>query len=241
VRVTVVGSGDAFGSGARFQTCFAVGSPPTLLVDCGATSMVALRQLGIEPNLIDTVVLTHLHGDHFGGLPFLILDGQFRRRTADLTVVGPAGTDARLRQAMEAFFPGSTGVTRRFDVRVLEYDGPVDLGSYRVTPFEVRHAAGAPAYAVRVDGPDGSMAYSGDTEWTDALLDAADGVDLFLCEGYRPTPVKWHLDLETLARHRHRFTCRELVLTHLSQAALDADLHGWQVAHDGMVLTPRRG
>jgi ribonuclease BN (tRNA processing enzyme) len=115
-----------------------------------------------------------------------VLDGRFRRRTRDLTVLGPPGTETRLRQAGHQ--------------------------------------------------PDGSMAYSGDTEWTDALLAAADGVDLFLCEGYRPTPVKWHLDLETLARHRDRLTCRRLVLPHLSQAALDADLSGWEVAHDGMVL-----
>jgi len=241
MRVTVVGSGDAFGAGGRFQTCIAVGDPPDLLVDCGATTMTALKAQGIDPNRVETVVLTHLHGDHFGGLPFLVLDGQFRRRTADLTVHGPPGTDARLWQAMEALYPGSTGVTRRFEVHVREYAGPVSVDAYRVTPFEVWHASGAPAYAVRVDGPDGSLAYSGDTEWTDALLDVADGADLFLCEGYRPTPVRWHLDLETLAGHRDRLTCRRLVLTHLSQAALDADLSGWEVAHDGMVLSVSRG
>jgi ribonuclease BN (tRNA processing enzyme) len=237
MRVTVVGSGDAFGAGGRFQTCIAVGDPPVLLVDCGATSMTALRRQGIDPNPVETVVLTHLHGDHFGGLPFLVLDGQFRRRTADLTVHGPPGTATRLPAAMEALYPGSTDVPRRFEVHVREYAGPAAAGPYRVTPFEVRHASGAPAYAVRVDGPDGSLAYSGDTEWTDALLTAADGVDLFLCEGYRPTPVRWHLDLATLARHRDRLNCRRLVLTHLSQAALDADLSDWEVAHDGMTIT----
>ncbi|AGP55670.1 hypothetical protein [Streptomyces rapamycinicus] len=78
------------------------------------------------------------------------------------------------------------------------------------------------------------MAYSGDTEWTDALLDAADGVGLFLCEGYSPRPIRWHLDLDTLARHRDRFTCRRLLLTHLSPTALAEDLSGWEVAHDGL-------
>ena len=77
------------------------------------------------------------------------------------------------------------------------------------------------------------MAYSGDTEWTDSLLQAADRVDLFLCEGYTPTPVRWHLDLETLARHRDELTCRRLVLTHLSPTALALDLSAWDVAHDG--------
>ncbi|WP_432044484.1 MBL fold metallo-hydrolase [Streptomyces asiaticus] len=240
MRVTVVGSGDAFGSGGRFQTCLAVApdpaGPPHVLVDCGATSLTAMRQQGIETNDIDTALVTHLHGDHFGGLPFLVLDGQFRRRTRDLTVVGPPGTGDRLTRAMEALFPGSSGVRRRFDVHVMEHADrcPRELGPLRVIPFEVRHASGAPAYALRVEGPSGAMAYSGDTEWTDALLDAADGVGLFLCEGYSPRPIRWHLDLDTLARHRDRLTCRRLLLTHLSPTALAEDLSGWDVAHDGL-------
>jgi len=86
---------------------------------------------------------------------------------------------------------------------------------------------------VQLQTSGGSLAYSGDTEWTDALRDAADDVDLFLCEGYSPSPIRWHLDLEALTRHRDRFTCGKLVLTHLSQSALAADLSAWQVAYDG--------
>ena len=142
---------------------------------------------------------------------------------------------------MEALYPGSSTAQRRFDVRVVEHVDrhALELDGLRVTPFEVRHASGAPAYALRVDSPDGSAAYSGDTEWTDALLDASDGVEVFLCEGYSPAPVRWHLDLETLARHRDRLTCRELVLTHLSPSALAIDLNGWTVAHDGLRLDLR--
>lgn len=242
MRVTIVGSGDAFGSGGRYQTCIALAdeaqAPPTVLLDCGATSLTALRQQQIDPNPIRTVVVSHLHGDHFGGLPFLILDGQFRRRTEDLTVIGPPGTRGRLESAMETLYPGSSQVERRFEVHVVEHvhGQPRAVGDLRCTAFEVRHASGAPAYALRVVGPTASMAYSGDTEWTDALLEAADDVGLFLCEGYSPAPVRWHLDLETLASHRHRLTCRRLVLTHLSPTALASDLRGWEVARDGLSI-----
>lgn len=236
MRITVVGSGDAFGSGGRFQTCIALGAHT--LVDCGATSLVALRRQGFDPNAVETVLVSHLHADHFGGLPFLILDGQFRRRTTDLTVVGPPGTEERLAAAMEAAFPGSSGVRRRFALHVREHADrkPYDTGRVTVTPYEVRHASGAPAYALRVDDGAATVTYSGDTEWTDALIDASDGADVFLCEGYAPAPVKWHLDLGSLAAHRDRLTCRRLVLTHLSPTALDADLSGWETADDGMVL-----
>ncbi|MGY4767402.1 MBL fold metallo-hydrolase [Kribbella sp. CWNU-51] len=218
----------------RVQTCIALDSQ--VLVDCGATSITALRQAGFDPNEIHTIVITHLHGDHFGGLPFLILDGQFRRRAQDLTVVDPPGTRDRLATALETLYPGSSKVQRRFEVHVLEHTDrrPQQFGEVQVTPFEVRHASGAPAYAVRLKTTGGSLAYSGDTEWTDAFLQAAEGVDLFLCEGYSPTPIRWHLDLETLAQHRDRVTSRKLVLTHLSPTALAAYLAQWTVASDAL-------
>jgi ribonuclease BN (tRNA processing enzyme) len=242
MHVIIVGSGDAFGSGGRFQTCIALAertaAPPHTLIDCGATSLTALRRRQLDPGAITTVVITHLHGDHFAGLPFLILDGQFRRRTNDLTVIGPQGTGERLTRTMEALFPGSASVRQRFAIDVIEHTDrhPTRLGDLTMTPYEVRHASGAPAYAVRVDGSKASLAYSGDTEWTDALIEAADGVDLFICEGYSPRPVKWHLDLDTLARHRAQLTCKQLLLTHLSPAALAADLTGWHAARDGLHL-----
>jgi len=88
VQVRFVGSGDAFGSGGRFQACILLHGPGQdgdVLLDCGASSLVALKQQRQDPNLIGLVVVSHLHGDHFGGLPFLILDGQFTHRTERCT------------------------------------------------------------------------------------------------------------------------------------------------------------
>jgi ribonuclease BN (tRNA processing enzyme) len=125
-------SGDAFGSGGRFQACIhlqppvpsTLPAPPTLpapvLLDCGATSLVALRRCGLDPGEVGAVFVSHLHGDHFGGLPFLILDGQFSGRTAPLVVAGPTGTGQRLTEAMECLFPGSSRVRRRFEVELTE-------------------------------------------------------------------------------------------------------------------------
>jgi ribonuclease BN (tRNA processing enzyme) len=78
LQVRFVGSGDAFGSGGRFQACILLHAPAQdgdVLLDCGASSLVALKQQRQDPNRIVLVLVSHLHGDHFGGLPFLILDG----------------------------------------------------------------------------------------------------------------------------------------------------------------------
>ena len=119
--VRFLGSGDAFGSGGRFQTCILlVSEAARVLLDCGASSLIAMKRFGVEPDTIDAVLITHLHGDHFGGLPFMVLDAQFSRRERPLTVAGPPGLEVRVRAAMEALFAGSSATRQRFDLRFVE-------------------------------------------------------------------------------------------------------------------------
>ena len=105
MKVRFLGTGDAFGSGGRFNTCFHVAHlGGAFLIDCGVSSMIAMRKFGVDPNGIQVIFITHLHGDHFGGLPFFILDGQLvSRRTQPLTIAGPPGLGDRLSAAMEVF------------------------------------------------------------------------------------------------------------------------------------------
>lgn len=242
VTVQFLGSGDAFGSGGRFQACILVRSDDSsFLLDCGASSLIALRRFDVDPNSIDAILISHLHGDHFGGLPFFILDAQLvSRRERPLVIAGPPGLEARLPQAMEALFPGSSNVQQRFPVELIELpDGaPTGIGAIEVTPHAVVHASGAPAYALRVRCSDKLIAYSGDTEWTDALVRVADGADLFICEAYTfDKEMKFHLNYATLMQHRDALTCRRLVLTHMSANMLrrlgDIDV---EAAEDGMVI-----
>lgn len=242
VRVRFVGSGDAFGSGGRFQTCIQLSAADqTLLVDCGGTSLVAMRGQGIDPGDVDAVAVTHLHADHFGGLPLLILDGQFTRRTRPLTIAGPPGLQERLTATMEALFPESSRVQRRFPVTVVELDAdgrPAELAGATVTAAEVVHASGAPPLALRVELAGSTFAYSGDTEWTPALTRVSRGADLFACESYTyDRPVRYHLDYAALREHLDELDAARVVLTHMSQSMLarlaDTDL---PAAYDGMTV-----
>jgi len=242
MRIRFVGSGDAFGSGGRWQTCIHLSvEGQALLVDCGATSLVALKAQGLHPHAVGAVAVTHLHGDHFGGLPFLILDGQFSHRTAPLLVAGPPGTRVRLTEAMETLFPGSSRAPRRFPVQVTELaaDGtPAKLGPATVRGWQVEHACGAPPLALRVDLGGASFAYSGDTQWTPALAEAARGADLFAVEAYTfDRPIRYHLDYQTLRAHLGEIAARRVMLTHMSADMLSrlADAEP-PAAYDGMTI-----
>ncbi len=241
VELLFLGSGDAFGSGGRLQTCLLLrGAGDAVLIDCGASSLVAMKQAGVNPSDIGFVLLTHLHGDHFGGLPFLILDGQFSRRERPLVVAGPLGVRARVEAAMEIFFPGSTHTARPFALQFVELRERVAIavGPAKVTPVVVEHASGAPPYALRVEYGGKVVAYSGDTEWTDSLIDVARGADLFVCEAYFfEKKIRYHLDYRTVQVQRARLGCQRLILTHMSDDMLRrAGEVEAECAHDGQII-----
>src|SRR6185295_9014511 len=146
MHLTIAGSGDAFGSGGRFNTCFYLETAKgVLLVDCGASALIALKAIGLDASRVDGIVLSHLHGDHFGALPFLLLDAQFlAHRERPLLIAGPPGTRERLHAAMEVFFSRSTTNKWRFSWEVVEIEvaRPTDVLGHQLTTTEVVHYSG---------------------------------------------------------------------------------------------------
>ncbi len=245
MRLTVVGSGDAFGSGGRFNTCFLLETAKaTLLVDFGASSLVALKVHGLDPDRIDGIVLSHLHGDHFGGLPFLLLDAQFlARRTRPLVIAGPPGTRARLDALLEVFFPRSSANKWRFSWAVAEIavGSPTDVLGHSVTTAEVRHYSGAPSTAIVLSDGQKRFAYSGDTEWVEALVSVADGADLFVveCYGYSGQ-LTGHVTWDVLKQRLPDLRARKVMVTHMNPTMLarldEVRAAGALVAEDGLVV-----
>ena len=237
-----LGSGDAFGSGGRFQACILLSvEGHRVLLDCGASSLIAMKRFGVDPNEIEAILLSHLHGDHFGGVPFFLLDAQFHMRKRALTVAGPPGVESRVRDAMEVLFPGSTDMRWRFsiDFTTLVERRRATVGPVDVTAFRVLHTPGCSASGLRLCFGDKTVAYSGDTEWTSELLELAAGADLFVCEAYSfEKKIRYHLDYRTLMKERPALTCKRLVLTHMG-ADLLARLPqlSLEVAEDGRSLS----
>jgi ribonuclease BN (tRNA processing enzyme) len=242
MQLRFVGCGDALGSGGRFNTCFHVtGASVNFLIDCGASSLPALKRLHIAREAIDLILITHFHGDHFGGLPFLLLDAQFTRRSRPLVIAGPVGIETRLANLMEALFEHSSKTKQRFDLSVvaLEPEQSRTFGEVKVTPYPVVHGeSGGPFLAYRIEAEGRVIAYSADTEWTDMLIPAARGADLFIAEAYYyDRIVKNHLSLKTLEAHLPEINAKRLVLTHMSEDMLArlSELP-YTTAEDGMAV-----
>lgn len=246
MKVTVVGSGDAFGSGGRFATCLHVSGDDgaAMLVDCGAGSLTALNKAGIDRNAVSAILFTHFHGDHFGGLPFFLLDAMFNaKRRAPLLIAGPKRVEEWARAVMEAAFPGSSSNTFPFEITYQEVspEAPATIAGAEVTAFPMVHDARAgPCQGYRLKRDGKVFAYSGDTAWTDSVVPLADGADALLVECYTyDIPLKNHLDWKTLESRLPELKAGRIVLTHMGpQMLASRDKVSVECAEDGMVIVP---
>ncbi len=243
MRLQFIGSGDAFGSGGRFNTCFHVTASDTrFLLDCGATSLVAMKRLGIDRNAIDLILLTHFHADHCGGVPFFMLDAQFlSRRTRALTVAGPARLKECFPRLMDTAFAGSSASAKKFEVSLVELEPETTwrFQDIEIRPALVRHAPPPDVcHGYRISGGGKVLAYSGDTEWTDSLIELGRDADLLVAEAYvYDKPVPMHLAYRQLEARLPAIRPRRLIITHMSEDMLG---RGADIAHeraeDGMIV-----
>jgi ribonuclease BN (tRNA processing enzyme) len=243
MRLQFAGCGDAFGSGGRFNTCFhLLGRDCNALIDCGASSLVALNKLSINRNDIDVIFISHFHADHVGGVPSFILEAtHVLKRARPLTIAGPPGLKARYPELMETAFPGTKALQLRFPLtlRELEIGRRSEIGAIKVTPFHVVHDDRAgPCLGFRFEVEGKIIGFSGDTEWTDALIQIGHEADLFICEAYmRDRPVKSHMVLTALERRLGQIRPKRLVLTHMSTDMLARRTElAFETAEDGMIV-----
>ncbi len=245
MKLTVVGCGDAWGSNGSGHSCFRLDAEGrVLVVDFGASAIVAWHRLGFSTDEIDAVFVSHLHGDHFGGLPFALLNAQYEtRRKKPLLIAGPPGIEERLIGALDVFYPGLRARGWRFPLKVEELEPGATMRALdaKVTSVPVLHGGLVDGSALRVEAGGKIFAYSGDTEWTDALIEVSANADLFVVECFSASrEIVGHLNWPRLKSHLQDFSARRIAVTHMGPAmrarAGDVRQTGLTVLDDGMVI-----
>jgi ribonuclease BN (tRNA processing enzyme) len=241
MEVLFLGTGNAFASGGRNAMAILVRTADFgLLLDCGPTTLVALKQQSLAPSDIDLVLLSHHHGDHFAGVPFLLCHERYlSRRKKPLSIGGPRGTVDVVSEAQRLFFPGMASFDFPLELRDLEPERDELMGPATVRPFVVDHFSRGVAFGFRVEIEGRVVVFSGDTAWTEALVRETTGADLFVCEcsGFE-TPLEEHMTHRDLARHRDRIGARRTLLVHAGEdvIARRGEL-AFELAEDGMRVT----
>lgn len=221
-EVVFVGTSDAFGAGGRRQSAvFARGERGAMLLDCGGTTNTGLADLKIQRDEVDVILVSHFHGDHFGGIPAFLYAALYTdHREHALEIVGPPEIETRVHALADAMGHHLADREWSFPIRYREIHAGETLsaGPAEIRAFATQHQPEANPQGYRVRLGREQIVYSGDTGWFEALPQHVAGSDLFICEcTLHRAELDFHLSLEELRAHRHDLDCGRLILTHLGE------------------------
>ncbi len=232
MQLTILGSGTAIPSGERFPAGYSVATGAVrLMVDCGPGTLRRLAQAGTSVAVLDAVLLTHYHTDHcadLAALLFALRSPHFAGR-APLHVFGAPGLQRLVDKLTEAW-PWLQ--PRGYELLLHEVQpGAFELGDVHVAAVPIRHTAQSLGYRLTTAG--GTIAFAGDADECDELVELARGADTFVCDAATPDGQKLdgHLTPALAARYAARAGVRRLVLTHFYPECEGHDLRAAAAAH----------
>ena len=246
-QLIVLGSADAFNHGGRGNSCFwIIDQIGQYCVDFGPTAPLKCKQLDLDFTQLDCLYLTHLHGDHIGGIPSLLIELHFMaQRKKPFIIAGPEGTEERILALCKATYPFLLPDLLGFDLQFCQWS-PTSSNHIQgrlLKSIPALHDPHACPTSIRIEGTH-HLAFSGDTGWNPALSEFTQGVDAFICEcSYHHFLFAGHLSLDELIEHQTNLKVKSLILTHFGDEARHAALEfeqteqaqqwKWSVAEDG--------
>jgi ribonuclease BN (tRNA processing enzyme) len=248
VEITVVGSGTVVPRLERRQSCVVIeAGGETLVFDLGSGAVRGMLRADLDPFAVDRVFFTHFHPDHTTDvvpLLFSIKYGAQEERSHPLHLTGPDPFERFWGAVMDAWGEFMLGDYPTF-VSELPHTcpTPLELPGGRLSWAPAQHRPESIAY--RLDGEDGAFAYTGDTEYSESVVELARGAHTMLVECSFPddSPVPGHLTPGGVARMASEAGVGRVVLTHLYPPAEALDLpeevgRGYEgevvVARDGL-------
>ena len=198
-----------------------------ILIDSPCGIAQALRKFKIDINKLDTVIITHLHGDHVFGLPFLLLEYIREPRQAPLNILGLSGTKKLLSRLMKLAFPKSSAKkmlapAKPFYIKAVDQK-EMNIKGIVVRLHRVSHGK-METYGIEIREPDNKkIFYAPDTSFNDELLEIIKTVDAAILDATTPDkPIAGHMSMRQVNNLAKRFSGKRFMLTHRSSYDIDS-------------------
>lgn len=213
----ILGSGNAFNINARGHTAFLLDQK--ILIDCGPTILLKTQEFRIDLSSLKYILITHYHGDHFAGIPFLLIYFKYiLHRKEKLTIMGPEGLNIHFNKIMEVTYPN---MEFDFEIEFIELNKNDEIfcNPYIIKSYPITHKEESIGYRI-VDNKH-SFAFTGDTILNEEVFILMDAVDIGIIElslWDNPNQEISHVSLQELISLRDKINVKHLFFNHITDS-----------------------
>lgn len=242
MKILMVGTG-SIGAKER-SACTLINDE--LLIDLGNGNVKTIKQYGNDISKINTVFITHLHGDHYADIPFLIADREILQYTGrldtDLIIYGPEALEEKTRCVCEAFFGKYEKKKKltRTSFKKVEEGKTEKINGYEITPYLVDHYDVKPAYGYVVKKDGKSVGFSGDSLYCEAIDEIIKNSDISVLDMSSQKPTPSHMNMEDIIKLCNKYPEKKMIATHMHaeirKPANDLKIPNLIIPNDGYVL-----
>lgn len=229
-----IGTGNAFAPGGSCWNGFVLEG--RYLFEAPPQALQSLNAMGVDANDLDAVILSHHHGDHFLGLPFLFLQWKALNRTRPVRIIGPENTRKLAVEIGEHVYPWLFETDFEVEWEEVTHGRRSTVGALSLTSIGVKHdrrLSGSLGFEIGLAGR--RIGYTGDSAMCDAVLDLARGSQVLISEcASVDEDIPTHMNLRDdipLVREAMQSDAR-LILTHLGPGVTAGRLPNTEVARD---------
>lgn len=236
MKLTVLGSGSGLSNAERFPAGYLVEGTHAIVLDLGFGCFKQLQK-AIEPNKVNAIFFSHYaHPDHVADLIAFLFYRKLSGNKNQLNLYGPNG--------FKKFFPKVINLFDWFkelpfkvSLNELRYSS-INLFDFSIKTKPVKHMD-SEAIAFRIESGNNSIAYSGDTEYCDEIIDLAKESNLLIleCSSLKKTPG--HLTPEECLKIAKQANAKKLLLSHFYPETESVKISELGEGFNGKILLAR--
>lgn len=215
MKINIIGSGSI---GSVVPSASAI-IDNRILIDVPNGIIKYIKNIGCDVSKIDTVLITHLHGDHFFDIPFLMLEKYFKNDVNKIRIYCPKKTKIYVEKLFKLGFPNDyEEVINNINVEFIELDDKevIKLDNYKIYPKIVDHGNFKPAYGYVVEHSDKMVGFSGDSKLCDTIYEIVKECDISILDMSLPNGGNdAHMGLDDISLLCDKYNNKKIIATHM--------------------------